>query len=135
MDALTEAEIITINVVIQRRNNQISSIRDPESLDYIIRSAKQEVFGQVLYGSVVELTAFYFIKLTKKHVFNDANKRTAVTAATLFLEKNHCQLPADNDFQLEISNLAIHVAKVDGESDTLKARVEDFFRKHISAKK
>ncbi|RXT19480.1 death-on-curing protein [Lacticaseibacillus chiayiensis] len=133
MEYLTQDEMISINAITQIDQHQQPSVRDAEALDYIVKSAKQEVFGSVLYDTAEKLTAFYFIKLIKKHVFNDANKRTAYTAAFLFLDKNNCHLPSSKEFQLQFAQLAIEIAKTEGESKALWEKVTNFFDKHISS--
>ncbi|ARY92276.1 MULTISPECIES: type II toxin-antitoxin system death-on-curing family toxin [Lacticaseibacillus] len=132
MEYLTQNEIIAINAITQTAQHQQPSIRDAEALDYIVKSARQEAFGNLLYDTIEKLAAFYFVKLIKKHVFNDANKRTAYTAIFLFLERNNYRLPSSKEFQLQFAELAIAIASTDGESEALWNSVKSFFTQNIS---
>jgi death-on-curing protein len=63
-------------------------VQSEPALDVIVNQPAQVVFGQELYDTVWKKAAFLLQKITKKHVFVDGNKRTAVLAAFIFLHKN-----------------------------------------------
>ena len=134
MNYLTQEELVSVNVLIQSKTHQSSGLRDASALNYICASAEQEVFGQRLYDTPIKLSVFYFIKLIKKHVFNDANKLTAYTCLILSLKRNGEPYQFSSDDQKIISDLAIHVATVNGESDELRKLVtktiEDILKKY-----
>lgn len=117
MKHLSAEDIIILNTQIQLRFGTVPSIRDAAALDYIVKSASQEVFGRLLYGSLEELAAFYLLKVTEKHVFNDANKRTAFQSCALFLNNNGYQLKEDR--QIDVAKQIVLIAQVDGEDDAL----------------
>ncbi|KRN25336.1 type II toxin-antitoxin system death-on-curing family toxin [Lacticaseibacillus camelliae] len=119
MKYLSQSELITINVCLQQEANQRASIRDAKALDYIVRSAHQDVFGQQLYANATDLAIFYFVKLIKKHVFNDGNKRTAYLSFLDCLALNHITFKPDSAQRRQLAELAIHVARVDGEPQSL----------------
>lgn len=120
MKYLSAEDIIILNTQIQLRFGTVPSIRDAIALDYVVKSASQEVFGRVLYDSLQALAAFYLLKVTKKHVFNDANKRTAFQSCALFLNKNGYQLKEDH--QIDVAKQIVVIAQVDGEDDALWQR-------------
>lgn len=130
MTYLTLTEIIAINVQIQRHSQTLPAIRDDAALDYIIQSANQAVFGKQLYNTPVKLATYYVIKLTKKHVFNDANKRTAYLALMLFLAKNQLKFIGNH---LVLAQLIVKIAQVDGESDEIWAETNDYLMQNIKA--
>lgn len=56
--------------------------------------------GDDLYSDLFEKAAALFESLIGNHPFVDGNKRTAITAASVFLERNGWRLTTSND-QLE----------------------------------
>ena len=124
MKYLTRELLISLNVFIQQKQGTKSLIKDVASLDYIVKSAGQFVFGRALYPTAVDVSAFYFINIIKKHAFNDANKRTAVLALYASLKANDVKYLNDHDSRLGIGNLAIHLASVDGVSKELASEVK-----------
>lgn len=52
-------------------------------------------------------------------------------ATILFLKRNNAALPTDDQFQLDLGNLAIEVAKTDGEPEKLRHQVQSFFDQNI----
>ncbi|WP_155287217.1 type II toxin-antitoxin system death-on-curing family toxin [Lacticaseibacillus zhaodongensis] len=111
MEYLTKIQLISLNTFIQQKQGTRANIRDARALDYIIQSAHQEVFGRVLYPTVIDLASFYFINVIKKHVFNDANKRTAVLALFMVLRLNHFKYKNNHESRLMIGELAIRSPK------------------------
>lgn len=124
MRYLSKTEIVTINVCIQQHYGQKAAIRDVEALDYIVRSAAQSVFGRQLYETEVDLATFYFVKLIKKHVFNDCNKRTAYLSVLDCLALNEVPFRPDATQRRRLADLAIHVAQVDAEPQSLWTEVQ-----------
>ncbi|WP_225048631.1 type II toxin-antitoxin system death-on-curing family toxin [Lacticaseibacillus kribbianus] len=119
MTYLSEEEIVALNVCVQKRYGQEATIRDAGALDYIVRSAQQEVFGRRLYATVPDLAVFYFVKLIKKHIFNDCNKRTGYLALLDCLAQNGVVFHPTAAQRRRLADLAIHVAQVDGEPQDL----------------
>ncbi|KRL87070.1 hypothetical protein FC50_GL000042 [Lacticaseibacillus pantheris DSM 15945 = JCM 12539 = NBRC 106106] len=123
MHYLSAADIIRINARLQQRFGTEPAIRDAVALDYIVQSAEQEVFGVKLYRSAVELGTYYLIKITKKHCFNDANKRTALISFVCFLMRNGYELRPDA--QITLATEVVKIAAADRESDELWSEVKD----------
>ena len=129
MAYLSAEEIIILNSQIQDHFGTEPSLRDANALDYIVKSAGQEVFGQVLYGSIEELVAFYIMKVVKKHVFNDANKRTAFQSGALCLDKNGYRFK--HDCHITIAKQIVIIAQADGEDDSLWRNTVEIVRSSI----
>lgn len=58
----------------------------------LVKQPQQVVFGRELYPSIWLKAAFIIQKLTKKHVFVDGNKRTALLSGLTFLKINGYKL-------------------------------------------
>ncbi|WP_057771069.1 type II toxin-antitoxin system death-on-curing family toxin [Lactobacillus selangorensis] len=128
MKYLTAEDIISINVEVQNYYGTSPLIRDDVALDYIVQSADQVVFGKRLYDTSAKLGAYYVIKLTKKHIFNDANKRTAYLALNFFLAKNNLEFVGEH---LTLANMIIKIAQVDGETDEMWERMNAYLEENI----
>lgn len=87
--------------VIKRAGKSSAGVQYPEGLDIVTEQPKQVVFGQELYPNIWLKSAFILQKITKKHVFVDGNKRTALAAITFFLRKNGYDLKFSNEEGLE----------------------------------
>lgn len=55
----------------------------------IAEQPKQHVFGEEQYPAIIDKAAFIYQKLLLKHVFINANKRTAFYALNIFSEMNN----------------------------------------------
>ena len=76
---LTEKQIEKINVLpIQcySPNKEIQTV-SPSALNMIVNLPEQFVFGKPLYPTIFDKATILFVQLIKKHVFANANKRTA----------------------------------------------------------
>jgi death-on-curing protein len=133
VEYLTAENIIAINMRIQQRAKTSPSIRDAAALDYIVKSASQAVFGQVLYDSIESLATFYLIKVAKKHVFNDANKRTAFQSMIKCLSINGYELI--DSTQIDVAKQIVQIAQLDGETDELKAQTLELVTHSIRQRK
>lgn len=121
---LTKNDFIAANAAAQIEAGSKPFIREPKSLDYIAEYAKQAVFGHMLYETVLDVAVFYFENVVKKHVFNDANKRTSVLVLYSFLELNDVRVDISTEAQLRISDAAVYLARVDGLSEEADAKVK-----------
>lgn len=87
-------------------------IRDHGAVLNLVESPKQYVFGKELYPSVFEKAAVYLRNTIQNHPFVDGNKRTAMTAAAVFLEDNGFMLKV-KEGQVEKFALRVAVKKLD----------------------
>ena len=96
---LTEKQIEKINaLVIQRYSpkEQIQTV-SPSALNMIVNLPEQFVFGKPLYPTIFDKATILFVQLIKKHVFANANKRTAFFVLVKFLQLNgyHFTVPVE----------------------------------------
>lgn len=87
---LTEKQIEKINaLVIQRYSpkEQIQTV-SPSALNMIVNLPEQFVFGKPLYPTIFDKATILFVQLIKKHIFANANKRTAFFVLVKFLQLN-----------------------------------------------
>ena len=82
-------------------------VRDEGRLESALAAPAQEVFGEALYPTIFEKAAVYLRALIADHPFVDGNKRTAVTIAVIFLNRNAFQLTAT---PRELEDFAVQVA-------------------------
>lgn len=89
---LTEKQIEKINALVIQRyspNEQIQTV-SPSALNMIVNLPEQFVFGKPLYPTIFDKATILFVQLIKKHVFVNANKRTAFYVLVKFLQLNGC---------------------------------------------
>ena len=87
---LTEKQIEKINALVIQRyspNEQIQTV-SPSTLNMIVNLPEQFVFGKPLYPTIFDKATILFVQLIKKHVFANANKRTAFYVLVKFLQLN-----------------------------------------------
>lgn len=87
---LTEKQIEKINALAVQRyspNEQIQTV-SPSALNMIVNLPEQFVFGKPLYPTIFDKATILFVQLIKKHVFANANKRTAFYVLVKFLHLN-----------------------------------------------
>lgn len=101
---LTAAEVMNINHTVTGGE---SGVRDLHLLDSAMKRPAIVVFGEAQFPGVVEKAAALMHSLAYHHLFYDGNKRTAVQAVTLFLERNgwsfEYDAARDYDFVLDIA--------------------------------
>ncbi len=87
---LTEKQIEKINALAIQRyspNEKIQTV-SPSALNMIVNLPEQFVFGKPLYPTIFDKATILFVQLIKKHVFANANKRTAFFVLVKFLQLN-----------------------------------------------
>ncbi|MBM6728325.1 type II toxin-antitoxin system death-on-curing family toxin [Limosilactobacillus ingluviei] len=89
MKYLTPSDLIETNrLVLNNENQAYAGVQYEEGLSMISEQPQLIVFGQELYPTIWLKAAFIMQKITKKHIFADGNKRTALLATLYFLDKN-----------------------------------------------
>lgn len=93
-------------------------IRDEERLASLVLAPRQEAFGVEQYPDIFPKAAIYMPNLIGDHPFVDGNKRTAVTVAGIFLQRNGHSLTASpkelEDFAVRIATKKLEIAKITG---------------------
>ncbi|WP_125982058.1 type II toxin-antitoxin system death-on-curing family toxin [Loigolactobacillus iwatensis] len=108
---LSKTDLLEINkYAVQMTGGTNFGIQSNAALATVINQPGQVVFGHELYPTIWLKAAFILQKITKKHVFVDGNKRTALFAALKFLNDNNYIIKDRNvinhsgDFVLAITN-------------------------------
>lgn len=91
-------------------------------------SPKQHVFGKELYPTIFLKAALYARDIITTHPFIDGNKRTAMTAALVFLENNSYKITAHEG---EVEDFALRIIREKLNLETIAA----WFKKHSKKKK
>lgn len=108
IDYLTVEEVIEIHDRALEQFGGLSGIRDKGSLESAIENIKATMFGADLYHSIYDKASALLHGIVSNHAFNDANKRTGLTATLLFLKGNGVtisfSMKAFEDFVVEIAN-------------------------------
>ncbi|GEO68293.1 type II toxin-antitoxin system death-on-curing family toxin [Levilactobacillus acidifarinae] len=95
---LTREEYISINqLVLRKANSSVIGVQYPQGLDIVVEQPGQVLFGRVLYPNIWIKAAFIIQKITKKHIFQDGNKRTALLAGLTFLKVDGYRLSFTSD--------------------------------------
>ena len=84
---LTVVEILEINAELVRQFGGVQGLRDAGALSAAVGRPQSGY-----YADVIEEAAALFESLSQNHPFLDGNKRTAITAAAVFLMLNGYEL-------------------------------------------
>lgn len=95
-----------------------AAVRDPGLLQAAVFRYRTTVFGEDAYPTVFEKAAALLESLARNHALVDGNKRTAWTAAVVFLGLNGHRITLDNAPTLETYPFVISVAT--GELDSIE---------------
>jgi death-on-curing protein len=104
---LTEEEILLAHFKLIERYGGSHGVRDLERIKSVAAAPTQEVFGQEQYPDLFEKAAVYARNIIGDHPFSDGNKRTGITSAFLFLQKNNYTSSAKLG---EIEDFAVYIA-------------------------
>ncbi|MDP2641590.1 MAG: type II toxin-antitoxin system death-on-curing family toxin [Candidatus Yanofskybacteria bacterium] len=89
---LSMEDILQIHSMIIDETSGAHGVRDYHALLRLVDSPKQAVFGKELYPAHYEKAAVYARGIIMDHPFVDGNKRSGVTAASVFLGDNGFQI-------------------------------------------
>lgn len=129
---LTEEEFIAINeLVLKRSNSESIGIQYPQGLDLVVNQPKQVVFGKELYPNIWIKAAFIIQKITKKHIFVDGNKRTALLSGLTFLSMNGIELNFSTD---DGESLILDVTN-HSDNDAIMVSLAEWLKSHSRTQK
>ncbi|MHA8110402.1 type II toxin-antitoxin system death-on-curing family toxin [Lactobacillaceae bacterium Melli_B4] len=95
---LTKDDIIHIHQnIMDDYSNHEGHVQYEQGLDLVIEQPKMVLYGHELYPTLFDKAAYMLQKVTKKHIFDDGNKRTAYHVAYLFLALNNYLLDLNDD--------------------------------------
>ena len=95
----------------------LDGVRDAGLLESAVAAPQASFGGESPFADVIEVAAAYLFYLCKNHPFIDGNKRTAMTAAIVFLRLNGFRTPKDSA-AWEALVLDVAASKVDREGAT-----------------
>ncbi|MFQ5951525.1 MAG: type II toxin-antitoxin system death-on-curing family toxin [Candidatus Geothermarchaeales archaeon] len=109
---LTRRRILEIHETVVKESGGETGVLSEGSLDAALAVTNLSLFGQMVHRSLVDKAAALFHELCKLHPFVDANKRTAYTAADVFLNLNGRELKAN---QTEAVRISLRTARCDAD--------------------
>ena len=98
---------IKIHDTIITRTGGLMGIRDKQLILSALANPLYEIFGRVLYPTIVEKAGIVFFSINKNHGFTDGNKRTACLLLDMILFNFGYELKVTDQ---EIEDMAIDVA-------------------------
>jgi len=110
VEFLTVEEVAAVHEDQVRRYGGAPGIRDLGLLESAVLAP---VFAAYYSGStdLFWLAAIYMVRLIQDHPFVDANKRTGVVAARVFLQLNGIRLSGTAKYKRRLERLAVDVAQ------------------------
>ncbi|MDO8553079.1 MAG: type II toxin-antitoxin system death-on-curing family toxin [bacterium] len=96
-------------------------IRDEGLLHSAVAAPQATLGGQSPFADLAEVAAAYLFYLCRNHAFVDGNKRTALTAAVVFLRLNGIE-PAPDSGKWEALVLDVAASRVDRDAATKRLR-------------
>jgi len=112
MKYLTPEQVLFIHARLIVETGGIHGVRDLAMLESAVARPQASFSGRDLYPDVFSKAAALLDSLINKHPFVDGNKRTAITAAALFLRRNDYRLTATHE-ELEKFTLLVAVSHPD----------------------
>ncbi|KRO06025.1 type II toxin-antitoxin system death-on-curing family toxin [Levilactobacillus parabrevis] len=126
---LTKEEFIEINkLVLDHAQSQSFGIQYPQGLDIVVEQPQQVIFGKELYPNIWIKAAFIVQKITRKHIFMDGNKRTALLSGLTFLKINGYRLGFSD---AEGENLILSVIN-SPDNEEIMLTLAEWVKKHQS---
>ncbi|HEY4273602.1 MAG TPA: type II toxin-antitoxin system death-on-curing family toxin [Candidatus Udaeobacter sp.] len=99
----------------------LDGIRDEALLASAVFAPQSSFGGKSPYIDLIDVAAAYLFYLCRNHPFLDGNKRTAMTAAVVFLRLNGIE-PARDSERWEKLMLDVAASKIDREETTARLR-------------
>lgn len=118
---LSVADIVEIHSAVLDAFGGAPGVRDQNLLASAAAAPRATAFGQSPFADLVEVAAAYLFYLCRNHPFNDGNKRTAMTAAIVFMRLNGVETAPDDaaweDLVMELAG-----SRLDREQTTARLR-------------
>lgn len=123
MSYLTPEQILFIHYRLIEETGGRHGIRDVGLLQSAVARPATTFDKNDLYPEVFSKAASLLHSIIKNHPFVDGNKRTAITAASIFLIRNGCAVTASNK---ELERFTIKVAS----NNVQLQEIAKWFKKH-----
>jgi death-on-curing protein len=104
---LSLEEILRLHFQVVEDYGGSHGVRDEGRIQSVVEAPQQAVFGVEQYETIHEKAAVYLRNIIGDHPFADGNKRTGVTVAGIFLQRNGMKLTATTK---ELEDFAVQVA-------------------------
>lgn len=88
MKNLTKHEIIKIHEIIQKYSKTTPGIKNEGLLEAVVERPDQILYGTEVFPDIYSKAASLFEGIARWHMFIDGNKRTALMATQIYLQKN-----------------------------------------------
>lgn len=98
-----------------------SGVRDQGLLESAVAAPQASFGGESPFADLIEVAAAYLFYLCRNHAFVDGNKRTAMTAALVFLRLNGIE-PTPDSPDWESLVLDVAASRLDREQATAQLR-------------
>lgn len=127
MTFLTIEDIVKMNVLQIKTfsADEPIGLKDLNALDMAVNQVNASAFGEEVYPSIYEKAAILMIQLIKKHPFHNANKRTALMSALVFLRINGYSFVLPQQDEVD---LVVYIATFSGDFDQLKDDVSEVIK-------
>lgn len=119
MRHISPEELVALHDANISRYGGLPGMSDPGRAEAIIGRVQARVAYEEI-TDLFEVSATYLVATARRHIFNDANKRTALNSALLFLRRNGVQVfdsPELADLTVGAATGEISVSSV---ADTLR---------------
>lgn len=93
------------------------------ALQSVVGRVRQQVFGKELYPDIFSKAASYAMGIIMSHTFVDGNKRTSMTVAAVFLERNGYQLRYQRGL---VEQFALRIVN----NRLVEEQIAEWFKKH-----
>ena len=112
MQYLSAADVLEIHSIVIDETGGSHGIRDQGAVASLEDLPRQSAFGNELYPTLFLKAAVYVRNIIFSHPFIDGNKRTALSAAAVFLELNGRRIIVEEG-EIEKFALSIIAQKMD----------------------
>jgi len=122
---LTVEIVLEIHGAVLAAHGGAPGVRDQGLLESAVAAPQATYGGESAFADMAEIAAAYLFYLCRNHAFIDGNKRTAMTAAIVFLRLNSIE-PAKDSSAWEELVLEVAASKLDREQT--HARLKSLLR-------
>ncbi|MFT3745101.1 MAG: type II toxin-antitoxin system death-on-curing family toxin [Pyrinomonadaceae bacterium] len=116
---MIDANFLTVDDVLIIHEEQLlafgglNGIRDRSLLESAVMTPQASFFGEYLHGFPFEMAAAYAFHIAENQPFLDGNKRTALSAAMVFLKDHGYDFPDEDDLTLYRAMISISERTLD----------------------
>ncbi|HIC1896452.1 TPA: type II toxin-antitoxin system death-on-curing family toxin [Citrobacter freundii] len=109
MKLVSSQEVIEFHDRLVMRDGGVAGMPDPGRADAIIHRVLNMHYYEGI-KDVFDLAAVYLVAIARGHIFNDANKRTALFVAQVFLKRNGIGIISSRCAFDEMQEIALNAA-------------------------